>query len=123
MNIVILALIFFTVICNVIAQLFLKIGMGRIGFFSFNLSNILPIALQVSTSIWIISGLGIYLISVISWLLVLSRSEVSIAYPMSSLGYIFTAIAAYFFLGENFSMVRVLGIVIIIFGVYLVAKG
>jgi multidrug transporter EmrE-like cation transporter len=57
------------------------------------------------------------------WLLVLSRVEVSIAYPLTSLGYIATALIAYVMLGEDFSSIRIAGILIIIAGVYLVCRG
>ena len=63
-----------------------------------------------------------YVGSMIIWLMVLSRSSVSIAYPMSSLGYITSAVAAYYFLGEDLSVVRLVGIFVILVGVYIVAK-
>jgi multidrug transporter EmrE-like cation transporter len=41
---------------------------------------------------------------------------------MLSVGYIVTAIAAWYFFGENLSATRIAGIVVIIGGVYLVAR-
>src|SRR3954466_2665176 len=89
------------VMLNAAAQMLLKVGMHRIGHFDLTMGNILPIALQVATSLPIIGGMACYVISILVWLVVLSRVEVSMAYPMVSLGYVVTALAAYFWLGEQ----------------------
>jgi len=115
-------LILLGVFLNAGAQLMLKEGMDRIGYFSFSWQNIIPIGLKVALSPFVIAGLASYVISVIVWLLVLSRVEVSYAYPMISIGYIVTAIAAYFLLGEALTPSRIIGIFIIIFGVYLITR-
>ena len=52
----------------------------------------------------------------------LSRVEVSIAYPMLSIGYVVNALAAYYLLGESVTPARLLGIGIIILGVFIVAR-
>jgi multidrug transporter EmrE-like cation transporter len=56
------------------------------------------------------------------WILALSRVEVSIAYPMLSIGYLVNAIAAYMLFGEAVGVQRLVGIGIIILGVYVVAR-
>lgn len=115
-------LVFVAVIFNTAAQLVLKVGIDRIGAFAFHWSNFIPIVLKIMASPWIIIGLVIYVGSVGIWLMVLSRIPVSIAYPIASLGYLTSAIAAYYFLGENVTMLRIAGIIVILFGVYMVAK-
>jgi hypothetical protein len=81
-----LPLILFGVLLNAAAQLFLKEGMRRIGHFDFVWANFFPIAVQVAGNIFILGGLLCYIISVAVWLLVLSRVEVSYAYPLLSVG-------------------------------------
>jgi multidrug transporter EmrE-like cation transporter len=54
--------------------------------------------------------------------MVLSRVPVGVAYPMLSIGYIITAFGGYFVLGESITMTNIIGILVIIFGVYLVVK-
>lgn len=122
MSLVILALVILTILLNTAAQLALKAGMLKIGFFSFTWENLIPITLKVISSPWIIFGVAVYAISVGTWLMVLSRTPVSIAYPMSSLGYITSAIAAYYLWSEDLSPIRIAGILIILIGVYMVAK-
>jgi multidrug transporter EmrE-like cation transporter len=118
----IFALILLGVLLNACAQLFLKAGMSEIGHFDFTYANVLPIALKVMVNIPIIGGLCMYVASVVVWLLVLSRVQVSFAYPMLSIGYIVNAIAAYYFFGEPLTAIRIVGILVIISGVYLVAQ-
>ncbi len=122
MKIMIFSLLLFSVLLNASAQLLLKAAMDRIGEFTFSWSNLIPIGIQVLTNPFIIAGLTVYVISVGVWIMVLSRVEVSIAYPMVSLGYIVTAIVSYYWLGENISFTRMLGIAVILFGVYLVTR-
>jgi drug/metabolite transporter (DMT)-like permease len=56
------------------------------------------------------------------WLAVLSRTEVSVAYPMLSLGYLLAAALSFFYLGETTGIARLAGIVLICAGVFLVAR-
>ncbi len=117
-----LPLILLGVLLNAAAQLFLKEGMRRIGHFDFVWSNLVPIALQVAGNVFILGGLLCYVISVVVWLLVLSRVEVSYAYPLLSVGYIVNAVAGYYLFQENLSITRISGIAIICIGVYFVTK-
>lgn len=117
-----LPLIIFCVLLNTAAQVLLKIGMKSIGHFDFILSNFWPIFSRVAQSPAILGGLFLYVLSVGFWMMALSRVEVSYAYPLSSLGYVFTAMAGYFLLQEGLSVTRIFGIFIILGGVYLVSK-
>lgn len=115
-------LILFGVALNAGAQILLKVGMNRIGHFDFVWANMMPIGWQVATSLPIFMGLVLYFVSVLVWLVVLSRIEVSVAYPMVSIGYVMASIAAWQMFGEALSPQRMLGIGVIIFGVWLVSR-
>jgi multidrug transporter EmrE-like cation transporter len=115
-------LILLGVMLNAAAQLLLKAGMNQIGHFEFNAGNVLPIGIKVMGNLPIVAGLTAYVVSVGVWLLVLSRVQVSYAYPMLSIGYVVNALAAYYFFGEDLSLVRITGILVIIGGVYLIAQ-
>ncbi len=122
MKLTVFSLIMIGVLLNAAAQLLLKAGMTRIGEFEFHLSNALPIGLQVASNIPILLGLTAYVISVLVWMMVLSRVDVSLAYPMVSLGYIINAFAAYLLFNEPLSALRIGGIFIILMGVFMVAR-
>lgn len=116
------SLIMLGVLLNAGAQLLLKAGTKKFGVISFNTDNVLPLGWQIVTELHIFSGLVCYVISVFVWIMALSRVEVSIAYPMLSIGYVVNAIAAWYLFGEAITISRLVGIGIIIIGVYIVAR-
>ena len=126
MNPASLALILSGVFLNAVAQLLLKAGVNNvtaaIGAFAFSVENIVPVGMRLATQWPIIGGLACYVISVVVWILGLSRIDVSIAYPMLSLGYVLNAIGAWWLFGEALTAQRLAGIGIIIVGVYVLAR-
>jgi len=119
---VVLALILLDVLLNVTGQLSLKYGMGKIGNFSLSLSTLPPVFLQAATNLHVLFGLFCYGLGFMVWLIVLSKAEVSYAYPLISLGYVFTAILAWTILGEAVNENRLVGILTICLGVFLIAR-
>jgi len=110
------------VLLNAGAQLLLKAGTNRIGEFAFSLENIVPIGMRVATSPPILAGLACYGVSVVVWILALSRVPVSVAYPLLSIGYIVNAVAAWYLFGESLGAQKLVGIAFIVAGVWLVAR-
>jgi multidrug transporter EmrE-like cation transporter len=116
------ALVMTGVLLNAAAQLLLKAGTNAVGRFAFSLENALPVGWKLATEPHILGGLTCYVVSVVIWIMALSRVEVSIAYPMLSVGYAVNAVAAWYLFGEAVSLTRLAGIGIIIVGVYVVAR-
>ncbi len=110
------------VLLNAVAQLLLKAGANAVGHFEFTATNAIPVGLKLAMQPPIVGGLACYVVSVVVWIMALSRVEVSIAYPMLSLGYVVNAIAAHYLFGEAVSPMRVAGIFVIIVGVVMVAR-
>lgn len=110
------------VMLNAGAQLLLKAGVNAVGQFEFTRANILPVGLKLATQVPIVGGLACYVVSVGVWVVGLSRVDVSIAYPMLSLGYVVNAFAAWYLFGEVLSMHRLAGIAIILIGVLVLAR-
>jgi multidrug transporter EmrE-like cation transporter len=117
-----LALILTGVLLNAVAQLLLKAGSRAIADLTLNFSNAWTIAERIAINPPILGGLVCYAFSVVVWILALSRVEVSVAYPMLSIGYVVNAIAAWLLFGEDLSTARLAGIGVIIVGVWLVAR-
>ena len=82
----------------------------------------LPVGSKIATSPAILAGIACYVVSVVVWILALSRTPVSVAYPMLSIGYILNALAAWLWLGEAFTATRAIGIGVIVVGVFMVAR-
>jgi len=110
------------VLLNATAQLLLKAGTNAVGQFAFSMENIVPVGFKLATEPHIFGGLCCYVISVVVWIMGLSRVPVSVAYPMLSLGYVVNAVLAYYLFGEAITVQKTVGIAFIILGVYLVAR-
>jgi multidrug transporter EmrE-like cation transporter len=122
LNFVSLSLILAGVLLNGAAQLLLKAGTSRIGHFEFSISNLIPIGWQVATQPHIVIGLMCYAVSVVVWIMALSRVPVSIAFPMLSIAYFVTAFGGWFFFDEPLTTQKLLGIGVICVGVFIVAR-
>ncbi|HEX3170855.1 MAG TPA: SMR family transporter [Burkholderiales bacterium] len=122
MNATSFSLLMTGVLLNAGAQLLLKAGTNSVGVFEFSRDNIVPVGWRLATEPHIVGGLACYVISVVIWVMALSRVEVSVAYPLLSIGYVVNAIAAWYLFGEAVTPMRLAGIGIIIVGVCLVAR-
>ena len=122
MNLTTFALILTGVILNACAQLLLKAGTNSLGTIMLNWENWFSVFVKVFSQPPIIAGLGCYGVSVIVWIISLSRTDVTIAYPMLSIGYVVSAVGAWMFLGEIVSPQRMLALAVIIVGVILLAR-
>jgi multidrug transporter EmrE-like cation transporter len=110
------------VLLNAGAQLLLKAGVRPLGAISVGWSTLLPTAVQVLSQWPILAGLACYVVSVGVWIVGLSRVDVSIAYPMLSLGYVVNAIAAWWLFGEALGPMRWSGMLLILAGVLVMSR-
>ncbi len=118
-----LGFILFTVATNAAAQIMLKQGMMSLGDISFAGTNPVIKILQIVFSPWVFFGLCTFVISMASHLYVLSKVELSFAYPFLSLAYVAVAIFAYFVFREDLNAWRIAGIGFICIGTVLIAQG
>jgi multidrug transporter EmrE-like cation transporter len=122
MNLTTFAYLFAGILLNACAQLLLKAGTLRLGEVSLAPSTLITTLGHLATNLPIIAGLCLYGLSVITWIAGLSRVDVSVAYPLLSLGYVVNAIAAYFLFEEALTPQRLIAIGIILLGVYILAR-
>lgn len=118
-----LVVILVTVFMSACAQLMLKLGASAaLPAGPSSPQGILETLMRVLLSPMIIGGIFIYGISVLVWIWVLSRVELSVAYPFVGLSFIFTLVFGVGFLGEAISIAKVAGTLLIIVGCVLVAN-
>ncbi|MFA6062409.1 MAG: SMR family transporter [Gallionella sp.] len=122
MNLVSFSLIMAGVMLNAAAQILMKTGTNSIGYFDFSIANILPVGWKLATEPHIIGALSCYVLGVIIWILALSRVQVSIAYPLLSMGYVVNAVAAWYLFNESFNPSKVIGMGVIILGVVIISR-
>jgi drug/metabolite transporter (DMT)-like permease len=116
--------VFCGVLLNAGAQLLLKAGASSVPPLgvgqSLSSATRAAAVLAVHPAIW--AGVAAYIVSVIVWIVALSRVQVSVAYPMLSIGYVVNALLAWWLFDEAVSAQRWLGIGVILIGVALVAR-
>ncbi len=115
-------LILFTVLTNAMAQILLKKGMLLAGTFEFNMQAIAAVLPRLMVNFFLILGLFTFVISMASHLLVLSRVELSFAYPFLSLAYVIVAVYSYAVFHEDLNLYRIAGIAFICVGTVLISR-
>lgn len=66
--------------------------------------------------------LCISLMALLFWIKVLSKFEISSAYPLISISYLLMLIPGYLLFNENISLQKILGVILILSGVFLLSK-
>lgn len=123
MPLAIIGLILVSVVLSALAQIALKIGMSSAPV-SAALSDgsAWKITLSIAFTPYVLAGLASYGLSMIVWLFVLAKVDVSLAYPFVSIGFLITLAMGVLLLGEHLSALRVLGTLLVAVGVILVSQ-
>ncbi len=106
-----------SIILGAVAQLLLKMAMTGP---SEQLSFSEPLRFLFNGKL--IAGIGCYGASMLFWLYVLSKLDLSKAYPMVALGYVLTFILGWFFLDEPVKPMRIIGLIVIVSGVIIISR-
>lgn len=117
-----LPFILFTVFTNAAAQLMLKAGMMNLGSISFTADTAILRIFQIVFNPWVFAGLVTFVISMASHLYVLSKVDISFAYPFLSLAYVAVALFAWLVFKEDLGALKIAGIALICVGTVLIAQ-
>jgi multidrug transporter EmrE-like cation transporter len=118
-----LVLILAAIIIAVGGQFSLKYGVGQIGRIDGSaMASPLTLVLKVVLNKYVILGLGLYGLGAAVWIVVLSRVPLSFAYPMLGLSYVAVVLVSALVLREHVTLVRWLGVFLIVAGVALVGQ-
>lgn len=118
-----LPFILFTVLTNAAAQVMLKYGVMQLGSLSFAGVNPILKLFQIVFTPFIFFGFVMFVVSMASHLFVLSKVELSYAYPFLSLAYVVVAVAAWVLWSEDLNAWRIGGIALICVGTVFIARG
>ena len=115
-----IALALVSISLGAVGQFLLKVGVNRIGGIAFKRAELVSTVGKIATQPFIVVGILLFVLSMVIWLAVLSKMELSRAYPMVSISYVLVALMARYFLGEPLAWIRLIGIAVILVGVILV---
>lgn len=122
MSVVTLSLILATVTASACAQLALKLGMSSPAVAAAAQGGVKALFLAVASSPLVWTGLTIYGTSIAVWLWVLSKVDLSLAYPFVGVSFIVVMLFGVFLLQETVGPLRIIGTFLITAGCILVAR-
>ena len=105
-----------------LAQVFVKLGLNKLGGFNIQLRTFFTDIITLITSYYLWIAAITIIISSLLWMKVLAKVELSVAYPLISISYVFGLLAARFIFGEAIPLVRGIGVIVIIIGVILIVR-
>lgn len=115
-----LLMVMTAVLFSVAGEIFFKGGMNRVGVLS--LSTLGPTLARMLRTWHFYAGGAAFLVSASFWFAAISRVDLSWAYPLLAIGYVLMLLFSAVILGEDVTLVRWLGAVIIVIGVILVSR-
>lgn len=122
MSIFVFLLALTSVSLNALAQIALRKAMLSTPALPQEMSEYFTFIINFILNPWFVAGMSCYVISIGLWMAVLGKVEVSLAYPLLSIGYIITAVIGYFFLNEDVNMMRLTGLVLICTGIIFISR-
>ncbi|HCB1579697.1 MULTISPECIES: SMR family transporter [Citrobacter] len=122
MSLIVLLLALTSVSLNALAQVAMRKTMLTLAPFPDAISGYFGFAIQLILNPWFIAGMSCYVLSIGLWMTVLGKVEVSLAYPLSSVGFIITAAIGYFFLKEDINTMRLIGLSLICIGIVFISR-
>lgn len=103
-----------------VSSFFMRMSIDRAGGFTFDLSSILRLFLQPL----FIAGVLLYAVAGLAWFRVIATEHLNVAYPvMISMTFILVSIGAAILFKESITVPKLLGLCLIIFGIFLVSRG
>ena len=100
-------------------QLFTKVAGDQIGQMDFSWQWLAAVAVNPG----ILAAIACYIGAFFVWMLILRRSSLSLAFPLSSLVFVVVLLGSWLGLGEHISLLHWVGVVVIIGGIALLAEG
>ena len=119
-----MVLILVAVLLGVVGQLLLKMGITQVGTLAFgsDLAGLIQLGLRVFGNLKVLGGFAAYGLSSLFWIVVLSKVDLSLAYPMLAFNYVLVPLTAWLFLGEQVPTLRWLGAGVVIIGVVIISR-
>lgn len=106
-----------------IGGILMKIGARQLGHVEIHsFGQLFDFLLRLFTNVPSLGGVFLYFLSAVTWSYLLTKLDISLVQPILALTYVLTPILAIFILGDHIPSLRWLGILVIILGVFIVAR-
>ncbi len=104
---------------SVTGETFLKKGVNSLAGLEFSPASLVPTFVRIFTAPLVLIGFAFIFGGALFWLAVLSKWDLSLAYPLLSISYIASLFIGALFLGEQITPLRIAGVVVVVIGVVL----
>lgn len=118
-----ISIILFSITVSSTAHVLLKKGMSQERYAGSDVTSIWDTIFIVATSPWVLIGMVLHVAALVIWLWALSRVDITFAYPFLAVGYVLVSLMAWLWLGEQISLTRFLGMVVIVIGIVILSRG
>jgi len=118
-----LSLVAVCIVFGAVGQILMKTGVSQIGQIG-NLGKLInpSTVFSIFTNVYVIGGLLLYAMAFFLWLGALSTLDVSLMYPLLSLSYVVTAILGLIFLKEDITLLRWVGVMVVVAGCFMILR-
>jgi multidrug transporter EmrE-like cation transporter len=114
--------IFFTIAFTVYGQLILKWRIGKLGQLPEALAAKISFILQLLLDPLILSGFASAFVASLFWMAAMTKFQISYAYPFMSLSFVLVLLFSAFLFGEAVTFGKILGLLLIITGIWVTVK-
>jgi multidrug transporter EmrE-like cation transporter len=109
---------------GVVSQLIIKWQMSAFSFNDYETwQDKFALAFSMLLNPYIMIALVLTLLSGVTWMIAMTKFEISYAYPFTILGLVFVTIFSVILFGESVNIYKIGGIILIVFGVIIISKG
>lgn len=115
--------IFFTVLFTVYSQLVMRWQVGKVGALPADLMGKAQFIAVLLLNPWVISGVVATFLAGVTWMMAMTKFQLSYAFPFVSLNYVLVMLASAFFFGEPLTANKILGLIAILIGIFVIARG
>lgn len=117
-----ISLVVFSVLLGSLGQVTLKMGADKVGKLELSPGMLLPELLRIARTPEMLVGILLFGVSFVTWIKVLTHSQLSLAYPMLSLGYINVVLLSSLLFNEPITLAKICGIALIVTGVLILHR-
>jgi drug/metabolite transporter (DMT)-like permease len=112
-----------TILFTVYSQLVMRWQVAAAGPLPIDTPGKASYVINLLLNPWVLSGMLATFLAGISWMLAMTKFEISYAYPFVSLNYILVLAAAFFLLNETLSATKLMGSALVVIGIIVISKG
>jgi len=115
--------VFLTILLNVISQLILKWQALKFGPIPTQKDQILPYFCVIALNPWMWLGFMFTCIGAVCWILAMTRLSLNVAYPYMGLCFVLIMFTSRYLFNDSLSWLRILGLGLIVLGIFVASKG